>query len=106
MEARGKGAAVVLCSLTRGEGGQNKSGSAFSDELGVLRTLELIAATQYYGVDLCFKRVADFGYSKNAQETIEKWGGHEVALRDMVRVIRQLRPEIISALFTGKPNLG
>jgi LmbE family N-acetylglucosaminyl deacetylase len=106
MEARGKGAAVVLCSLTRGEGGQNKSGSAFSDELGVLRTLELLAATQYYGVDLCFTRVADFGYSKNAQETIEKWGGHDAALRDLVRVIRQFRPDIIIARFTGTPNDG
>ena len=106
MEARGKGAAVVLCSLTRGEGGQNKSGSAFSDELGVLRTLELLAATQYYGSDLCFTRVADFGYSKNAQETIEKWGGHDAALRDLVRVIRQFRPDIIIARFTGTPNDG
>jgi LmbE family N-acetylglucosaminyl deacetylase len=106
MEARGKGAAVVLCSLTRGEGGQNKSGSAFSDELGVLRTLELLAASQYYGVDLCFTRVADFGYSKNAQETIEKWGGHDAALRDLVRVIRQFRPDIIIARFSGTPNDG
>ena len=106
MEARGQGATVVLCSLTRGEGGQNKSGSAFSDELGVLRTLELLAATQYYGSDLCFTRVADFGYSKNAQETIEKWGGHDAALRDLVREIRQFRPDIIIARFTGTPNDG
>ena len=106
MEARGKGATVMLCSLTRGEGGQNKSGSAFSDELGILRTLELLAATQYYGVDLCFTRVADFGFSKNAPETIEKWGGHEAALRDLVRVIRQFRPDIIDARFTGTPNDG
>lgn len=106
MEARGKGATVMLCSLTRGEGGQNKSGSAFSDELGILRTLELLAATQYYGTNLCFTRVADFGYSKNAQETIEKWGGHEAALRDLVRVIRQFRPDIIIARFTGTPNDG
>ena len=62
LESRGRGASALLCSLTRGEGGQNKSGDAFSDELGVLRTLELLAATDYYGIDLRFTRVADFGF--------------------------------------------
>ncbi len=101
LEARGRGATVVLCTLTRGEGGQNKSGSAFSDELGLLRTLELLAADQYYGVEQRFTRVADFGYSKNANETIEKWGGHETVLRDLVRVIRTFRPDIIISRFQG-----
>ncbi|HEX7960337.1 MAG TPA: NEW3 domain-containing protein, partial [Terriglobales bacterium] len=33
-------------------------------------------------------------------------GGHEAALRDLVRVIRQFRPDIIIARFTGTPNDG
>src|SRR5256885_17115122 len=41
LESRGKGTTALLCSLTRGQGGQNKSGDPFSDELRVLRTLEL-----------------------------------------------------------------
>src|SRR6266700_7762833 len=39
-EARGKGVQTLLMTLTRGEGGQNETGNTFSDELGVLRTLE------------------------------------------------------------------
>ena len=44
LESRGQGASVLLMTLNRGEGGQNKIGSNLSDVLGVLRTLELLAA--------------------------------------------------------------
>jgi len=57
----------------RGEGGQNKVGSNLSDVLGVLRTLELLAADEYYGVQERFSRVADFGFSKSPDETFAKW---------------------------------
>ena len=50
LEARGKGVSTMLMTLTRGEGGQNKLGSNLFDALGVLRTLELLAADRYYGV--------------------------------------------------------
>ena len=36
LEARGHGDAVLLMTLTHGEGGQNKLGSNLFDELGVL----------------------------------------------------------------------
>ena len=39
LESRGKGATVLLMTLTRGEGGQNRLGSNLFDSLGVLRTL-------------------------------------------------------------------
>ena len=106
LESRGKGATAVLCSLTRGQGGQNKSGDAFSDELGVLRTLELLAATDYYGVDLRFTRVADFGFSKTPEETFEKWGGHDIAVGDLVRIIRTFRPDVLVARFSGTTRDG
>jgi LmbE family N-acetylglucosaminyl deacetylase len=106
LESRGKGATALLCTLTRGQGGQNKSGDAFSDELGVLRTLELLAADEYYGVEQRFTRVADFGFSKTPEETFQKWGGHEIALGDMVRVIRTFRPDALVARFTGTPRDG
>ena len=67
LESRGKGATALLCTLTRGQGGQNKSGDAFSDELGVLRTLELLAADEYYGVEQRFTHFADFGFSKTPE---------------------------------------
>lgn len=106
LESRGHGATALLCSLTRGQGGQNKSGDAFSDELGVLRTLELLAATQYYGVDLRFTRVADFGFSKTPEETFQKWGGHDVAIEGLVRVIRTFRPDVLAARFSGTSRDG
>jgi len=106
LESRGKGATALLCTLTRGQGGQNKSGDAFSDELGVLRTMELLAADEYYGVEQRFTRVADFGFSKTPEETFEKWGGHDIALGDMVRVIRTFRPDVLVARFSGTPRDG
>ncbi len=106
LESRGRGASVLLMTLNRGEGGQNKVGSNLSDVLGVLRTLELLAADQYYGVQERFSRVADFGFSKSADETFAKWGGHDIALGDMVRVIRTFRPDVLVARFSGTPRDG
>jgi LmbE family N-acetylglucosaminyl deacetylase len=105
-ESRGKGDSVVLMTLTRGEGGQNKLGSNLFDVLGVLRTLELLASDRYYGVEQRFSRVADFGFSKTADETIQKWGGHDVALGDIVRVIRTFRPDVLVARFSGTDRDG
>src|SRR5579863_619788 len=106
MESRGRGVGVLLMTLNRGEGGQNKIGSNLSDVLGVLRTLEVLAADQYYGVQERFTRVADFGFSKSADETFSKWGGHDVALGDMVRVIRTSRPDVLVARFSGTDRDG
>jgi LmbE family N-acetylglucosaminyl deacetylase len=106
LESRGKGAAVLLLTLNRGEGGQNKVGSNLFDVLGVLRTLELLGADQYYGVEQRFTRVADFGFSKNAGETFQKWQGHDMALGDMVRVIRTFRPDVLVARFSGTDRDG
>jgi len=106
LESRGRGASVLLMTLNRGEGGQNKIGSNLSDVLGVLRTLELLAADEYYGVQERFSRVADFGFSKSADETFAKWGGHDIALADMVRVIRTFRPDVLVARFSGTERDG
>ena len=106
LESRGKGASVVLLTLNRGEGGQNKIGSNLFDVLGVLRTLELAAADRYYGVEQRFTRVADFGYSKNPEETFQKWQGPDIALGDMVRVIRTFRPDVLVARFSGTSRDG
>src|SRR5882762_2507310 len=105
-ESRGRGTHTLLMTLTRGEGGQNKVGSSLLDSLGVLRTLELLGADRYYGVDQRFSRVADFGFSKNPEETLQKWQGHDVALGDMVRVIRTSRPDVLVARFSGTSRDG
>ncbi len=106
LEARGHGVTTLLMTLNRGEGGQNKIGSNLSDVLGVLRTEELLASDQHYGVQDRFSRVADFGFSKTPEETFEKWGGHDVALADMVRVIRTFRPDVLVARFSGTERDG
>jgi len=106
LESRGKGATVLLLTLNRGEGGQNKVGSNLFDVLGVLRTLELLGADRYYGLQQRFTRVADFGFSKNADETFQKWQGHDIALGDMVRVIRTFRPDVLVARFSGTDRDG
>jgi LmbE family N-acetylglucosaminyl deacetylase len=106
LEARGHGVTTWLMTLNRGEGGQNKIGSNLSDVLGVVRTEELLASDQYYGVQERFSRVADFGFSKTAEETFEKWGGHDIALADIVRVIRTSRPDVLVARFSGTERDG
>jgi LmbE family N-acetylglucosaminyl deacetylase len=106
LEARGKGVQTLLFTLTRGEGGQNELGTGLFDKLGILRTLELLASDKYYGVEQRFSRVADFGYSKTPEETFQKWGGHDVPLSDMVRVIRTFRPDVLVARFSGTENDG
>ncbi|HUI83644.1 MAG TPA: PIG-L family deacetylase [Candidatus Binatia bacterium] len=106
LESRGHGASVLQLTLNRGEGGQNRLGSNLFDELGIIRTLELLAADRYYGVEQRFTRVADFGFSKTAEETFQKWEGHDIALADMVRVIRTFRPDVICTRFQGEPRDG
>jgi LmbE family N-acetylglucosaminyl deacetylase len=105
-EARGQGVATLLMTLNRGEGGQNKLGSNLFDVLGVVRTLEVLAADRYYGVEQRFSRVADFGYSKTPEETFQKWQGHDVALADIVRVVRTFRPDVLIARFSGTERDG
>jgi len=106
LEARGHGATALLFTVTRGEGGQNKFGAESSDELGILRTLELLEADKYYGVEQRFSHVVDFGFSKTAEETFNKWHGHDVALADLVRAVRMFRPDVLTSRFSGTPRDG
>ena len=103
--ARGHGVRTGLFTLNRGEGGANLIGPELFDALGLIRTEELLAADRYYGVDQFFTRVADFGFSKRMDETLEHWGKEDV-LRDCVRVVRLYRPDIIVSRFQGGPRDG
>jgi LmbE family N-acetylglucosaminyl deacetylase len=106
MESRGRGYSVLLFTVNRGEGGQNKFGAESSDELGILRTLELLEADKYYAVEQRFSHVVDFGFSKTAEETFNKWHGHDVALADLVRAIRIFRPDVLTSRFSGTTRDG
>ncbi len=103
--ARGRSMRTGYLSLTRGEGGQNLIGPQQGDQLGVIRTQELLAARRIDGAEQFFTRAIDFGYSKTADEALEKWGREKV-LSDIVWVIRKFRPDIIVLRFSGTPRDG
>ena len=96
---------TALFCLTRGEGGQNILGNEKYEAWGLVRTGELLEACRYYGTDLYFGNVVDFGFSKTAEETLSKWG-HEATLKELVRFIRRWRPTVIISRFQGSPADG
>lgn len=103
--ANGKKVRTGNLSLTRGDGGQNLIGPELGDALGIIRTQELMEARRIDGGEQFFTRAVDFGYSKNAAESFEKWGKQEV-LSDVVRVIRMFRPDIIITRFAPDRSAG
>ena len=103
--ARGHGIETAYLSLTRGDGGQNLIGPELGEALGVLRTEELAAARRIDGGRQFFTRAFDFGFSKTAEETFRFWNRDSV-LKDMVRVIRRFRPQVIISIWSGTPADG
>jgi LmbE family N-acetylglucosaminyl deacetylase len=103
--ARGQHLETAYLSATRGEGGQNLIGSEQGDLLGLIRTQELLAARRIDGAQQFFTRAIDFGFSKTASETLEKWG-HDEILSDMVWVIRRYQPDVIILRFSGTSKDG
>ena len=94
-------ARTAYLSLTRGDGGQNLIGPEIRELLGVIRTQELIAARKTDGGSQFFTRANDFGYSKHPDETLNIWNKEEV-MSDVVRVIRQFKPDIIINRFNHR----
>ncbi|MGD0434912.1 MAG: PIG-L family deacetylase [Bryobacteraceae bacterium] len=103
--ARGRKVRTGYLSLTRGEGGQNLLGPEQGDELGLIRTEELLAARRIDGAEQFFTRAIDFGFTKTPQEAFEKWGREKI-LSDVVWVVRRFRPDVIVLRFTGTPRDG
>jgi LmbE family N-acetylglucosaminyl deacetylase len=91
--SHGLNADVALLTITRGQGGQNAIGPEQDGELGVVRTEELLAAGEHYGVHQYFTRALDTGYLKSPDQALKVWGN--LALEDMVRVIRTYRPDVV-----------
>lgn len=104
-ESRGQGARVALLTLNRGEGGANVMSPDYFDALGLVRTEELLAAGRYYGVDQYWTRVIDYGFSKTIDESLSKWTRDRV-LYDVVRVVRMVRPLVVTSVFVGGPSDG
>lgn len=89
---------TTYLSLTRGDGGQNLIGTELAEQLGVIRTQELLAARRIDGGNQWFSRANDFGYSKHPDETLKIWDRDQV-LADAVWAIRKHRPDIIINRF-------
>jgi LmbE family N-acetylglucosaminyl deacetylase len=102
---RGRGLDTALLTLTRGDGGQNEIGPELFEALGILRTEELAAIHRYDAAEQYFSRAYEFGFSFSVEETFEKWGREEI-LRDVVRVVRQVRPDVILTLPLEGPGGG
>jgi len=105
--AKGKLLRTGYLALTRGDGGQNLIGTEQSEQLGVIRTQELLEARKRDGGEQFFTRAIDFGYTKSSEETFEFWDKEKV-LSDVVWVIRKFRPDIIITRFpaTGEGGHG
>jgi LmbE family N-acetylglucosaminyl deacetylase len=102
---RGMGAEAAYLSLNRGEGGQNLIGPELGEALGLLRTSELLAARRLDGARQYFTRAYDFGYSKSLEDTWAHWPQDSV-LKDVVRIVRRYRPQVIVTIFSGTPRDG
>jgi LmbE family N-acetylglucosaminyl deacetylase len=98
--SRGLGVRAMLLTLTRGEGGQNAMTADSYDALGLIRTNELLKASEYYGAKQLWGTEADFGFSKTQEEAFARWG-HDRVLNDAVLAVRRERPQIIVSTFVG-----
>jgi LmbE family N-acetylglucosaminyl deacetylase len=95
--SRGRGIRTALLTATRGDGGQNEIGPELFEAIGILRTEELAGVHRVDAVEQYFTRAYEFGYSFSVEETLQKWGEEEI-LGDIVRVIREIRPDVIVTL--------
>lgn len=98
-----KKARTAYLSLTRGDGGQNLIGSELSEQLGVIRTQELLEARKIDGGEQFFSSANDFGYSKNSDETLQIWDKNKV-LSDVVWIIRRFQPDVIINRFDHRSS--
>lgn len=103
--ARGRGVRAVYWSATRGEGGQNRSGTEKHEALGVLRTWESLSACQINGAEPLYGPFYDFGFSKTAEDALARWG-RDAVIREIVRAIRMVMPQVVISRWSGGPTDG
>ncbi len=105
----GYGMHVIYVNAVRGQGGQNALGPERGDELGYLRSEEMLEAMKIIRADLGWLSqgprdpIRDFNFSKSAEETFKFWG-KEYTLRQMVKMIRKFKPDVIIPTFLDVPG--
>ncbi len=103
------GMRVVIACSTRGEGGQNAIGPERGGLLGVLRSRELEEAARVLDASIAWlghgpdDPVFDFGFSKNGDDTLARWG-EALVLERMVAAYRRYRPDIVAPTFLDVPG--
>jgi LmbE family N-acetylglucosaminyl deacetylase len=105
----GDGMHVVYVNAVRGQGGQNALGPERGDALGYLRTEELFEAMRVIRADIAWlaetpdDHITDFGFSKSGEQTFEYWG-REHSLRQMVKMVRLFKPDVLIPTFLDVPG--
>lgn len=105
----GLGMRIVVACSTRGEGGQNGIGPERGAALAVLRTREMEVAARVIDADVAWlghgpdDPVHDFGFSKNGDDTLSRWGEDRIIER-LVRAYREERPDIVIPTFLDVPG--
>ena len=105
----GDGMHVVYVNAVRGQGGQNALGPERGDALGYLRTEELFEAMRVIRADIGWLAekpddpIRDFGFSKAAGQTYDHWGRVHT-LRQMVKMVRLFKPDILIPTFLDVPG--
>lgn len=103
--AHGSHKVIAHAYVTRGEGGGNMVGTQAGPALGILREAELRECLRILGVRyVYFLNQEDFFYTESLAASLRKWR-KEVALEQLVRLVRTLRPEIIVTMNPA-PNPG
>jgi LmbE family N-acetylglucosaminyl deacetylase len=103
--ARKFGARTVYWSATRGEGGQNRIGPYKGESLGVYRTWETLSVRAVDGGEALFGPFIDYGFSKNGEDCLNKWN-RTCVVKEIVRAIRMIQPQILISRFTGRASDG
>jgi LmbE family N-acetylglucosaminyl deacetylase len=103
--SRGLSVRTVYWSATRGEGGQNRLGPETNEALGIIRTWESLSAREIDGGDVLYGPFYDFGFSKNGDDALLRWGREEM-IREIVRAIRMVQPLVVISRWGGGPEDG
>ncbi|MEJ7837611.1 MAG: sugar-binding protein [Thermomicrobiales bacterium] len=89
---------VGVITVTRGEGGGNAAGPEEGPALGIIREAEEREAVSAAGIEHIYNLdKVDFYYTVSAPLTADVWG-YEETLEQVVRVIRQTKPEVITTM--------
>lgn len=99
------GVRVAVLLASRGGGGQNSLGPESGDALERIRTLEAEAGCARFDAEVWYLNRPDGGYRRTAAETFAEWG-REATLRDLVRLLRQIRPDVVITTHHAEENHG